>query len=178
MRFSILLVQPNRNGNDLDENEMHTHMHTPMYSAKARKFSQTKDKKREKSMRHTHTQNSIVSNHKRMRLKEAREKKKQFSGLIRLICIDVHYLEIVNEKHTKIHLQAVRVHRHVFAAAAFSLLISFKVTFDNFPDCWAYNNISYIYFSVKLRIIPLICWISIANHAYVHKKKSQHNNKW
>lgn len=32
----------------------------------------------------------------------------------------------------------------------FSLLISFKVTFNNFPDCWAYNNISYIYFCCKI----------------------------
>lgn len=34
-----------------------------------------------------------------------------------------------------------------------SLLISFKVTFDNFPDCWAYNNISYIE-CVCRRIVP------------------------
>lgn len=44
----------------------------------------------------------------------------------------------------------------VVVAIFISLLISFKVTFNNFPDCWAYNNISYVCFSVKLRIIPLI----------------------
>lgn len=110
-----------------------------------------------KSLWFIHTQNSIVHNLKRNVLK------KTIPGFdSTFICIDVHYLETKSKrKARKIHLQQPTYTDMCFCCFFIfifflSRLISFKVTFDNFPDCWAYNNISYIYFSVKLRIFPLI----------------------
>lgn len=85
----------------------------------------------------------------------------------------MHYLETVSEKSTKNPFTKVIPLLLLLLFFAISLLISFKVTFNNFPDCWAYNNISYIYFSVKLRIIPFDIYVDFNCEPCVRRKKMQ-----
>lgn len=78
--------------------------------------------------------------------------------------MDVHCLETADEKHENVYLQAT-IQTYFFV----SLLISFKVTFNNFPDCWAYNNISYIYFCCKITNNSF-------DTAYFNRKRWKTNN--